>query len=115
MGVDILSGVGLVVHEEKVQVAGVVDEESLVAGRHHVAGLDVATVADLYAERSLAFCSPCPAFSVLVVAIARPYLRPSSNVLFSPFSACFLTHLWHSGLALESSADTVVDTLWLSP
>ena len=114
MGVDILSGVGLVVHEEKVQVAGVVDEESLVAGRHHVAGLDVATVADLYAERSLAFCSPCPAFSVLVVAIARSSL-PSFFQCPLPSIFCFSTHLWHSGLALESSADTVVDTLWLSP
>ena len=45
----LLSGVGLVVHEEKVEVAGVVDEESLVAGRHHVAGLPVAAVADLEA------------------------------------------------------------------
>jgi len=43
-----LGGVGLVVHEEKVQVAGVVDEESLVAGRHHVAGLAVVTISDLW-------------------------------------------------------------------
>lgn len=34
-------------HEEEVQVAGVVDEESLVAGRHHVAGLAVVTISDL--------------------------------------------------------------------
>ena len=43
----LLRGVGLVVHEKKVEVAGVVDEESLVAGRHHVAGLPVAAVTDL--------------------------------------------------------------------
>ena len=43
-----LCGVGAVVHEEKLEVAGVVDEEGLVAGWHHVAGLPVATVADLY-------------------------------------------------------------------
>ena len=43
----LLGGVGLVVHEEEVEVAGVVDEESLVAGGHHVAGLLVGTVANL--------------------------------------------------------------------
>ena len=43
----VLSGVGAVVHEEKVELADVVDEESLVAGRHHVAGLLVGTVTDL--------------------------------------------------------------------
>jgi hypothetical protein len=43
----LLGGVGLVVHEEEVEVAGVVDEESLVAGGHHVAGLLVASVANL--------------------------------------------------------------------
>jgi hypothetical protein len=43
----LLGGVGLVVHEEEVEVAGVVDKERLVAGGHHVAGLLVATVTDL--------------------------------------------------------------------
>jgi hypothetical protein len=43
----VLSGVGAVVHEEKVELADVVDEESLVAGGHHVAGLLVGTVTDL--------------------------------------------------------------------
>lgn len=69
---DVLGSVGLVVHEEEVQVAGVVDEESLVARRHHVAGLDVATVADLDAERSLAFRLfhlSCPPIFVFAVAI----------------------------------------------
>jgi len=42
-----LSGVGAVVHKEKVELADVVDEESLVAGGHHVAGLLVGTVTDL--------------------------------------------------------------------
>lgn len=44
-----LSSVGPVVHEEQVNVAGVVDEESLVAGGHHVPGLLVAAVTDLAA------------------------------------------------------------------
>lgn len=38
-GLDILCGEGLVVHEEEVNVPGVVDEESLVSGGHHMAGL----------------------------------------------------------------------------
>lgn len=46
-GVDILSSVGAVVHQEELNVLGVVDEEGLVAGGHHVAGLLVAAVADL--------------------------------------------------------------------
>jgi hypothetical protein len=43
----LLGGVGLVVHEEEVEVTGVVDEEGLVAGGHHVAGLLVGSVANL--------------------------------------------------------------------
>lgn len=45
--VDILGSVGAVVHQEELNVLGVVDEEGLVAGGHHVAGLLVAAVADL--------------------------------------------------------------------
>lgn len=44
----ILSSVGAVVHEQKLNVLGVVDEESLVAGRHHMPGLLVATITDLF-------------------------------------------------------------------
>ena len=54
----VLCGEGGVVHEEKVELADVVDEESLVAGGHHVAGLLVGTVADLlYACQSLRLVS----------------------------------------------------------
>lgn len=42
-----LCGVGLVVHHKEIEVADVVDEESLVAGRHHVSGLLVVAIADL--------------------------------------------------------------------
>ena len=45
-GVDILSSIGAVVHEEQLDVAGVLDEEGLVARGHHVTGLLVAAVAD---------------------------------------------------------------------
>ena len=44
---SVLGGVGLVVHEKELNLGGVVDEESLVAGRHHVAGLLVGTVTNL--------------------------------------------------------------------
>ena len=44
---NVLGSVCAVVHEEKVNFADVVDEESLVAGGHHVAGLLVGTVANL--------------------------------------------------------------------
>jgi hypothetical protein len=37
--VYVLCGEGLVVHKEEVDIAGVVNEESLVAGGHHVASL----------------------------------------------------------------------------
>lgn len=45
---NVLGGVGAVVHEEEVQVTNVVDQESLVAGGHHVASLLVGAIADLY-------------------------------------------------------------------
>lgn len=45
-GVDVLSGVGAVVHQQELNILGVVDEESLVAGGHHVLGLLVGSVAD---------------------------------------------------------------------
>ena len=45
---DVLSSVGAVVHEEELDVLNVVNEESLVAGGHHVLSLLVATVTDLF-------------------------------------------------------------------
>lgn len=44
---DILSGVGLVVHEQELNIVGVADEERLVAGGHHVTGLLVGTETNL--------------------------------------------------------------------
>jgi hypothetical protein len=44
---DVLGSVCAVVHEEEVNFADVVDEESLVAGGHHVAGLLVRAITDL--------------------------------------------------------------------
>ena len=45
---NVLCGVGLVVHKKEVNITGVVNEESLVAGWHHVAGLLVGTETNLY-------------------------------------------------------------------
>lgn len=48
-------------HEKEVEIAGVVDEESLVSGGHHVTGLLVAAVADLYvAWKSACHCHIYP-------------------------------------------------------
>ena len=46
-GRSVLGGVGSVVHQEKLNIANVADEESLVAGRSHEAGLSVGTIANL--------------------------------------------------------------------
>jgi hypothetical protein len=54
---DILGGVGAVVHEEQFDVLNVVDEEALVAGGHHVPGLLVGAEADLPSVFMLA--NPC--------------------------------------------------------
>lgn len=97
-------------HEEEVQVAGVVDEESLVAGRHHVAGLLVAAVSDLYSSTPSAILLQCPSKP------SHPYLQdfhPTQVHLFPIFSNP--THLWHGGLTAESTAHGIVDTLWLPP
>jgi hypothetical protein len=70
---DSLGRVSLVVHEEELEVAGVVDEEGLVAGGHHVAGLLVVAVADLKATNGSAPLSllkdlprEVPAFYIIV-------------------------------------------------
>jgi hypothetical protein len=44
---DILSGIGAVVHEQKLDIFGIVDKEGLVAGGHHVSCLLVAAISDL--------------------------------------------------------------------
>ena len=44
---NVLRGVGLVVHEQELKVAGVVDKESLVSRGHEVAGLPVRAISDL--------------------------------------------------------------------
>lgn len=47
MWVNVLCGVGLVVHKEELDVLDVADKEGLVARGGHVAGLLVGAIADL--------------------------------------------------------------------
>jgi hypothetical protein len=66
---DALSSVSAVVHEQKLNVLGVVDEESLVAGGHHVLGLLVGTVTDL--------------LNVLARGISEKFLKSEDRVRYS--------------------------------
>lgn len=62
---NLLCGEGLVVHEEKLDVGCVVDEESLVSGWHHVAGLLVGTETNLYPHQ------PCSIETLLCIECSR--------------------------------------------
>ena len=55
-------------HEQKVEIARVVDEESLVARRHHMAGLLVVAISDLSHHHNA---------SAIVLPITSPHLPPS--------------------------------------
>lgn len=48
-----LGSVGAVVHEEEVDVFGVVNEEGFVTGGHHVAGFLVGAKADLKSRQNV--------------------------------------------------------------
>lgn len=108
-----LCGEGLVVHEEEVDITGVVDKEGLVAGGHHVAGLLVGTIANLYVSLE----------SVLVLAVGSGRAIGAKKFIFEDRSfrtprielVLTQTYRWHGNLALEPSSDTVVNTLGLSP
>jgi hypothetical protein len=93
------------VHEEELDITDVVDEESLVAGWHHVAGLLVGTETDLFKASSSA-----------VVLDAKFFYQESQLLVCDLQRFGFVcTYRWHHHLSLEASADSVVDTLWLSP
>ena len=73
---------GLVVHEEELDVLNVADEESLVAGGHHVAGLLVGAIADL--NVAIEQVSRCPSFPASGVpadsnSVPPPSPRPSGG------------------------------------
>jgi len=71
-GVGDLGGEGLVVHEEEVDIADVVDEEGLVAGWHHVAGLLVGSETNLNR-----------AMSALSLNITTPIVFPNNQLLMA--------------------------------
>ena len=118
----VLCGEGLVVHEEEVDVTGcgslvvvlwmsvgrvrtVVDDESLVAGRHEVTGLLVGSVTDLIAI-----------LSAMVLTLATPlWSLFDANSLPPSCALQWEAYLGHSGLALETPSDAVVNTLGLPP
>jgi hypothetical protein len=89
---DILSGICLIVHEEKVDVARVVDKEDLVAGWCQVLGLLVAAISNLYHRLLAAVLNFffCFTRSLARSAIRVVVLAPTGGV-----STC----LWHSSLA----------------
>jgi hypothetical protein len=72
------------VHKEEVEVAGVVDEEGLVAGGHHVAGLLVGSVANLQENSRSArlFHESLPMFILFAIAL------PPSTLILSHFFHC---------------------------
>lgn len=113
----LLCGVGLVVHEEELEVADVVDQESLVAGRHHVAGLAVVAIADLNSIMSAIRSPSSPSHPLhrrpLHQNLQHP--RQAFHLFLSAASHTEPTHLWHSNVALKPPPDTVVDTLGLPP
>lgn len=78
-------------HEKELDVLGVVHEESLVAGGHHVLGLLVAAVTDLH-------------------------ISGISGLLDRALGGWTgATYRGHGDVALEASTDAVVDTLGLAP
>ncbi len=73
MSIDLLRGVGLVVHEQEVELVEVVDEESLMSGRHHVPRLPVAAISDLYQFLSaLPFFTHLPSLSCSLHGLDLP-------------------------------------------
>lgn len=125
IGRCLLGSVGAVVHEQEVEVAGVVDKEGLVAGGHHVAGLLVAAVADLCdvsRQRPYLQTPPrranVPASSVQqrCPCLQNPPSPTSIFPIFPHFLPCIgSTHLRHSSLTLEPSPDPVVNAMRLPP
>lgn len=143
--INVLSGKGLVVHQKKLDVLDVADEEGLVAGGHHVLGLLVGAIADLLSRGKKGFVlatvkpeNGC--FLLFLLFHATPELFDRKNhgkvvLLVSqlpnhPLDPQFQawvtsnhrqdkmlgeTYRGHGKIALEPSADAVVDTLRFAP
>lgn len=107
VGGGVLGGEGLVVHEEEVDIAGVVDDESLVAAGHQVAGLLVGSVTDLR--------NPSAKVPKHTTAPRWDNSRNCESPCFRGAHRSGRSYLGHSSLALEPPSDAVVDTLRLPP
>ena len=90
---NILGSERAVVHQEQFNIVGVLDEERLVARRHHVAGLLVGTVSNLNPSKYSSIVAPTP----------------------TPRNKTGLPYRGHGSLSLEPSPHTVIDTLGLPP
>jgi len=97
------------VHEEEINVAGVVNEESLVAGGHHVACLLVGSETNLTYHQRLSWLCP------KVIMSPELYLPWYPSEAIIPLGSLHPTYRWHNHLTLKSSTDAIIDTLWLSP
>ena len=75
---DVLCGIGLVVHEEELNVLDVADEERLVARGHHVLGLLVGAIANLGMQSSVSHRVPSWSMPGLIAC------HPSSKLRHSP-------------------------------
>lgn len=76
--VNVLGGVGLVVHEEQLDVLDVADKEGLVARGHHVAGLLVGAIADLKKKKKrIMLVMPLVRVQVAVVSFVSHVLVPN--------------------------------------
>lgn len=97
---DLLGGICLVVHEEHINIRGVLDKECFVAGRHHVLSLAIGSVSDLI------FRDRFP------VRIPFPY-SPKFNS--TPYCRLDESYRRHGSLSLKPPPDPVVNTLRLPP
>lgn len=100
---NVLGSVGSVVHEQKLNIVDVVDEEGLVAGGHHVAGLLVGTIANLQIR----------CVSTVFHLEARASHRDDCSSIDAIQGGC--TYGGHGNGASEASSNSGVDTLGPSP
>ena len=101
-GHDILGSKSLIVHEKKVNIAWVLNEEGFVAGWHHVASLLVG------AEPNLDFTIQRSA--IVDFALSYPVIDR-----FRCKASISLTYPWHGHLTFEPSPYAVINAFRLPP
>ena len=103
----------LVVHQKKVNISGIMNDERFVAGRHQMPSFLVRTVSDLNHSDSTSLSLHLQQ-RWWSEKQARSVLACSTSVT-QPLHSRVSTHRRHSSLALETSSDSVVNTLGLPP